>query len=822
MLRGNGVMNNAVGGFMKRLGCLLSILLLTAVITFAGELIQQMTFSPSDLAITQEKGYTRLNYGLYPNYDDVVGNPALPELPLYVVIPPSAVVTSFEVLSADVHTLQGDYLVIPAQNTRPFSVMEEPPFVEPNKEVYNSKAVWPENIVQYHSTGNKGGFQIGAFRVYPVRYIPAERKLLFCTNLKVKITYQEGVVEPLRRTERQIEVHSAGLTGLVANPQDIKRFSPPLRTGLISSPFLPAGNYEHIILTPTAYKDTFKVFADWRTKNGIPSRVFCIESTATYPGADVAEKMRNFLRDADTTWGLIFAFIARTDAHLTSGTNRQYRNCWAYYSGSYQDTLPCDMYFSDLWRGTNRVTYTWDGNRNGRYGEANDTIDYYSDIYVGMVTLDDMGQARNWMRKVLRHEGPTTDSTYFAKVLLMNGVTFSDSFLNRIAEATPANWIDCKMYLSGAGGITPTTQRVIDSINAGYGYFCIIAHGTVTSFYVNNTEQYTVANVSQQNNLNKLNTVIAVSCHPGAFDQGDECLAETMAVYPGGGYINIMMNSRYGWVAVAELYNTYFMHNILPKGSHPDTVRYPCFGDKYVGQSLARVKDRLVYKYPRPGIGTDSSRWRWESYEKNLFGDPAGFCHTTRPIRSMRVTHPATIRTGSQVVRVSVDVSAFAPVDSVLITLWKGTEVYARGYTNTSGYVDLTVNPTTAGQMSVTANKRNYRTYEGTIQVTTGVAEEDNPVLPTHFALGQSKPNPFGKITSINYQTPHTVKTRLTIYDASGRTVRTLIDRKDNPGWYTVNWDGRDDRGLECSAGIYFYRLEAGNYTATRSLVIVR
>ncbi len=806
---------------MKRVSGLIFLLLITATFVAAGEIIQTITFSPNELVMGTDKGYDFIRYGINPNYDDVVGYPALPELPLYIVVPPSATVTGVEVLSADERTIQGEYLVMPAQNTRPFSVMEEPAFVEPNPEIYNSKSIWPEAIVDYHSTGTKSGFRVGSFRMYPVRYLPSERKLVFCANLKLRITYQENAVEPMRRTERQIALHTSDLMGIVANYQDIKRFAPMVRQGNFASPFLPAGNYEHVILTPTAYKDTFQIMANWRTKNGIPSRVFCIESTSVYPGRDVAEKMRNFLRDADTTWGLNFVFIGRADHHLTPGTNRQYRNCWAYLYGSYRDTLPCDYYFGDLWRGkppgVSYVPYDWNSDRDGIFGEANDSIDFWFDIYPGMITIDNAAQASHWLKKFLRHES-SADSMYFTKSILLNAVTFSDSFNNRIAEQTPTPpWFDLKAYQSGAGAIRPSAALLRDSVNRGYGYTAIIAHGLVNSIGV--PDNYTASHVNGQTNTHTLNTLIAVCCHPGAFDQADECLAETMAVADRG-YINIMMNSRYGWVCVAELYNTLFFCKFLPYDNVPP--QYSCSNYVYVGQALARVKEHLMYKYPRPGASNDSSRWRWESYEKNLFGDPAGMCHNARPVRTMGVTHPNTIRIGSQNFTVSVNVTDFAPVESVLVTLWKGTEVYARGYTNASGSVTLPINPTTVGQMSVTANKRNYNQYESMVSVTSFVAEENAPVVPAYFALGRSEPNPFGRITTISYQLPKPVHSRLVIYDASGRLIRTLVDRNDKAGWYTVNWDGKNSNGVECAAGIYFYRLEAGSFTATKNLVLVR
>ena len=62
----------------------------------------------------------------------------------------------------------------------------------------------------------------------------------------------------------------------------------------------------------------------------------------------------------------------------------------------------------------------------------------------------------------------------------------------------------------------------------------------------------------------------------------------------------------------------------------------------------------------------------------------------------------------------------------------------------------------------------------------------------------------------------------LAIYDVSGRTVRTLAKQTFEPGSHSVAWDGRDARGQVVSSGVYFCRLQAGEFTATRTLVVSR
>ena len=90
------------------------------------------------------------------------------------------------------------------------------------------------------------------------------------------------------------------------------------------------------------------------------------------------------------------------------------------------------------------------------------------------------------------------------------------------------------------------------------------------------------------------------------------------------------------------------------------------------------------------------------------------------------------------------------------------------------------------------------------------------------FRLKKPIPNPFSHIARIEYSIEKESHTRLNIYDAVGRLVRTLIDTEQKPGVYTVNWEGIDDKGRRVNSGVYFCRLEAGRYYATEKFLFIR
>ena len=94
--------------------------------------------------------------------------------------------------------------------------------------------------------------------------------------------------------------------------------------------------------------------------------------------------------------------------------------------------------------------------------------------------------------------------------------------------------------------------------------------------------------------------------------------------------------------------------------------------------------------------------------------------------------------------------------------------------------------------------------------------------IPSAFALLQNYPNPFNPSTTIGFSVSQSGPVLLDIYDLTGRHVRTLLGGQVAAGGHTVQWDGRDERGSAAASGVYFYRLMAGGYVATKKLLIIR
>ncbi len=98
---------------------------------------------------------------------------------------------------------------------------------------------------------------------------------------------------------------------------------------------------------------------------------------------------------------------------------------------------------------------------------------------------------------------------------------------------------------------------------------------------------------------------------------------------------------------------------------------------------------------------------------------------------------------------------------------------------------------------------------------------------PETFALHQNYPNPFNPTTIIQYETrgnglEEYPRTELFIYNLSGSLVRSLVEQDEQPGYHSVTWDGKGNRGEPLPSGIYVYRLRSSGFVKTKKMLLVR
>ena len=95
--------------------------------------------------------------------------------------------------------------------------------------------------------------------------------------------------------------------------------------------------------------------------------------------------------------------------------------------------------------------------------------------------------------------------------------------------------------------------------------------------------------------------------------------------------------------------------------------------------------------------------------------------------------------------------------------------------------------------------------------------DKNTGLVPAAFALLQNYPNPFNPTTVISYQIASAGKVSLKVYDLLGREVATLVNELKSAGSYTATFNA-----INLASGVYFYRLQAGSFTQTKRLVLLK
>jgi len=132
--------------------------------------------------------------------------------------------------------------------------------------------------------------------------------------------------------------------------------------------------------------------------------------------------------------------------------------------------------------------------------------------------------------------------------------------------------------------------------------------------------------------------------------------------------------------------------------------------------------------------------------------------------------------------------------------------------------VDKTGNVYVGGSSYADTDNSLFYTTIKYVQTPTSV-EERNTSVPSTFCLSQNYPNPFNPSTVISYQLPVMSKVMLKIYDLLGREVATLVNEEQSAGKYNYELGIRN---YELSSGIYFYRLQAGDFIETRKMLVIK
>lgn len=621
---------NLARNWFCRIAFVLVLLALSTGQAQADSDYQTFTFDKSRLKSSKISGYDVIRYGDLELSREI----AAPQVPVKLVrlaLPPGKRIASVTIEELDSEELEGWYVLFPTQAPQPLS-HPEVEFIEPADQFYSSTDLFPSEVVQVASRGYFSGYNIGTLLVHPVQYSPVRQKLIFHSRIVIRIFYEDSGRLPLpyRTTTYSESIHRSALTKLVENPRFLKL--PAVRMASAPSA-LPPEDHLYVIITSDALASSFEPLAYWKNKKGLSAEI--VTTTwiyANYSGVDDQAKIREFVKDAYQNWGTLWVLLGG-DTNVVPERVAYAMDC---EMGPSDNDIPCDLYYADL-------DSDWNENGNSVYGELDDNVDMYSDVFVGRASVEDAAEASTFVDKVLTYEmgspgGHELDMLFLAEILWSN--PYTDASINKdyIDDLYVPDRFDpiTKLYES-AGNESPSSA--ITALNEGQNIVNHDGHAGYTVMgvgtgYLDNSDMDALTNGPEYSLL------FSIGCWPAAFDY--DCIAEHFVSNPNGGGVAFVGNSRYGWGSPGN-----------PKYGYSNRFDQQFFkalfdnGIYHIGNTLAAAKAAYVVFSGQENV------YRWCEYQVNLLGNPEMPIWTDTP-QVLGVTHADEVHVGDSLFPVTV------------------------------------------------------------------------------------------------------------------------------------------------------------------------
>jgi hypothetical protein len=586
----------------------------------------------------------------------------------------------------------------------------------------------------------------------------------------------------------------------------------PLFLTSMERPNLPP---EYIIITNQTLEEAFEPVADYITKKGVVTKIYTVDEILNNYSCDTvsnicdsAGALRSFLMDKyedSVQWVLLGG--DETIVPVRYGTAITISN------PSYPVLpAPSDLYYSDL-------DGNWNVDGDKYYGEPrHDSIDIEPELYLGRIPCETPEDVANWFEKLVSYENPK-NVNYLTKFFwsAADQMRFYPDSLISIGTIPSRISSDLTM-IENDDGLLPKGSDVINKMNEHFGFFTSFGHGspdnlTVSAPGYNEPSEYRDflvsldssdiywvnrggnCRVEDGNGLDCLTNkdyygIMAIySCYHAAYDfknidyagwsmcWGPSILESFILLPEKGGPAYIGFTRESGFTSNIELHNA-----LLNKLFHDNITR--------IGAAVALTKTEIYPNY-----------LTFHSY--NLFGCPLMRVWTDIP-EKMNASHDTLIAPGRKDIIITVtEDDGETGIMNAYVCLWKGDEVYERGYTDENGHLLLQINLITGGIISITVTKENMLPYEGEVTV------QGPQLLVEKISVSQSDRSHWHTVDfPQTYSNPIVVMGPPSYNDSSPTTIRIKDIESNGFKFQMEEWDYLD--GAHGEETITFLAIEEG------------
>ncbi len=443
---------------MKKLLVLLIMCLLvfSSTITYAQEKERSNTqkFDSNDGRIRICIPIGKVTYQKTPNGDVIAlddfgrhlvpGTPNLPSKIFSIAIPPGAVFVDLRYTLGEGIILQDRYDIKPVpppqvsgQGNKEIQVYSEHLFAENYQATYSVDNAYPESVVEFERTAGFRHYNLVDVRINPLQYAPISGTLTFYPDIMVDIHYEMTDRDSSDEISSDAgEIFEQQAREIILNYEEAKEWYLLKQGGTTQYPF--------VILTLDSLTSCIDDLVAWEQAKGKNVQVVTTSwITSQYTGYDLAEKIRNFLREKypSEEWGIQDLLIIghRDDIPM--------RETWQDVGGGNPET---DFYYAEL---TSPDNVSWDADGDHQYAENSDPIDFYSEIAVGRIPWSDQDTVEHICQKSVSYE-QNTDPSFKNNILFLgafidentDGATFMEYTANSTLHPWMAYWMKTRLY----------------------------------------------------------------------------------------------------------------------------------------------------------------------------------------------------------------------------------------------------------------------------------------------------------------------------------------------------------------------------------------
>ncbi|MFH1101662.1 MAG: C25 family cysteine peptidase [Methanobacteriota archaeon] len=528
------------------------------------------------------------------------GKPGIPIKGISIPLPLKTKVKTIHIQGESVCLGEG-YLLQPGEPLITFVEALSDSQPQPDPLIYSSDQLYPGSLFMDVGTNSFRGFDIVDLTLYPVQYRPKSGELFFYPELKVIIDLMpDDTRKPLLRGLQK------DVTALQQKIQSDEINQPLLE---VPEPAPLAGdNYDLLILTMDGLKNGFIPLAEKHNATGIRTRV----KTLTDVGGNTPEAIRLFITNAYQNDGIEYVLLGGDiDVIPVKGL-------YAQVGGEVEEHMPSDLYYSCL-------EGNFDGNGNGIYGEAGDSVDLRAEVYVGRAPVNTLEEVQHFCTKTIAYidAGIASGNKYIGRVVLAgeklwdDPVTWGGSSLDELVDGSTHNGYTTVGIPSSTFSIYRLYERegawtktdLINSINNGLYIIDHLGHGSL-----NQVAKLTSNDVLSLTN-NKYFFMYSQACNTSQFDDpAQDCVAEYLTVKTDHGAFATIMNSREGWYVrgstdgPSHRYNREFWDAIFSESTtNPNMTRFGVANQDSKEDNIYRINEQAM---------------RWCYYTITFFGDP--------------------------------------------------------------------------------------------------------------------------------------------------------------------------------------------------------